>query len=118
MYRLGEIFILPLFGFVYHNAARVYYDFVCTGQLRRNTVAYILLLRQPYPMCLIKSPLRSSLMVVDVIFEQPFFFSVGEGAGRGLKISSALFLEYVRNQLFNMGSFSLSTGLLLVINSR
>lgn len=80
MYRCVEIFILPLFGFVYHNVVRVYYDFVC-GSSALMYAAYILLLRRPYPLCLIKRPLRSPLMVVDVIFEQPFFFRYASGGG-------------------------------------
>lgn len=101
MYRCVEIFILPLFGFVYHNVVRVYYDFVC-GSSALMYAAYILLLRRPYPLCLIKRPLRSPLMVVDVIFEQPFFFRYASegGGGNGFGISSAIFLGSVSGWLF------------------
>lgn len=72
--------MLPFFGFVYHNVVRVYYDFVC-GSSALLYAAYVLLLRRPYPLCLIKRPLRSPLMVVDVIFEQPFSFRYASERG-------------------------------------
>lgn len=91
-----EIFILPLFGSVYHNVVRVYYDFVCWLSTLMYA-AYILLLRRPYPLCLIKRPLRSPLMVVDVIFEQPFFFRyASKGGGKWFRNIECDFLWSMR----------------------